>query len=273
MHGGADARHAASRPWWSTTAREYAGWQSQAHAASLQDAVETRDWHSSPARPSPRSAPGAPMPAFTRSAKSSTSTPRRAHARAPGCSDRTPAAARDRAAVGGRGRPGISCAAHRSAPRLSVLHFELERAPGAAQACAAPGFPVRSTPRRCIAAAQALLGEHDFSAFRSVECQSKTQRAARRAHRGAARRRLRVDGDHGERLPAPHGAQHRRNAARGAARGGPVSAPWRAFLRAASGAWRAPPRRPPGLYLWRVEYPPIHGIPAPRGRGFVRLAA
>ena len=35
-------------------------------------------------------------------------------------------------------------------------------------------------------AAQALLGEHDFSAFRSVECQSKTTEAC--GERGSATR-------------------------------------------------------------------------------------
>ena len=41
------------------------------------------------------------------------------------------------------------------------------------------------------------------------------------------------------------------------------------ILRAASGAWRAPPRRPSGLYLWRVEYPAAYGIPAPARPGLL----
>jgi hypothetical protein len=60
-------------------------------------------------------------------------------------------------------------------------------------------------------AAALFVGEHDFSAFRSSECQAKTPvrtctrstSSARRAHR---LRRPR------QRLPAPHGAQHRRHA-------------------------------------------------------------
>ena len=83
----------------------------------------------------------------------------------------------------------------------------------------------------------------------------------------AARRRLRLDRDHRERLPASHGAQHRRHPARGAAAADPAAAMARCW-RAASGAWRARPHRPAGLYLWRVEYAPHHGIPVPDVRPF-----
>jgi len=114
------------------------------------------------------------------------------------------------------------------------------------------------------AAAQALLGEHDFSAFRSIECQSKS--SVRRIERVAVQRtgdciRLEIVANaylhhmvrnivgtlldvHGE--PDPSGAMAR------------------ILL---SGERRLAGATAPaaGLYLWRVEYPAAYGIPAPQG--------
>lgn len=115
------------------------------------------------------------------------------------------------------------------------------------------------------AAAQTLLGEHDFSAFRSVECQSKSP--TRRIERISVERDregvcieisanaylhhmvrnivgtlLEVQGD-GD----PPGVMRRILASRD---------------RRLAGA-TAPAA---GLYLWRVEYPPAHAIPAPAER-------
>jgi tRNA pseudouridine38-40 synthase len=114
------------------------------------------------------------------------------------------------------------------------------------------------------AAAQALLGEHDFSAFRSVECQSKT--GVRRIERVVVQRTgdcvrleivanaylqhmvrnivgtlLEVQGE-----PDPSGAMSRIL----------VSGERRLAGATAPAA---------GLYLWRVEYPAAYGIPAPQG--------
>ncbi len=65
---------------------------------------------------------------------------------------------------------------------------------------------------RMHAAAQVLVGEHDFSAFRAIECQAKSP--VRRIERLTVTRGERVGdaGDHRQRLPAPHGAQYRRAA-------------------------------------------------------------
>ncbi len=64
-------------------------------------------------------------------------------------------------------------------------------------------------------AAQALVGEHDFTSFRAVECQSTTRRAPRGRDLGAGRRPAGRDRGQRQRLPAPHGAQHRGHAAHG----------------------------------------------------------
>jgi tRNA pseudouridine38-40 synthase len=112
------------------------------------------------------------------------------------------------------------------------------------------------------AAAQTLIGEHDFCAFRSVECQSKT--TVRRVERIEVRRA----GDYvwleitanaylhhmvrnivGTLLDVQREAQPAAAMARVLEQGD----------RRLAGA-TAPAA---GLYLWRVEYPPVYGIPAP----------
>lgn len=111
-------------------------------------------------------------------------------------------------------------------------------------------------------AAQALIGEHDFSAFRSIECQSKTP------VRKIERIEVQSTGDtvwleieanaylhhmvrnivgtllDVQREPDPAAAMARILAG-GERRQAGVTAP------------------AAGLYLWRVEYPAVFGIPAP----------
>ena len=112
------------------------------------------------------------------------------------------------------------------------------------------------------AAAQALIGEHDFSAFRSVECQSKT--TVRRVERIEVRRQ----GDTVWLEIAANAYLHhmvrnivgtllavQREAEPAAAMAAVLASGNRRFAGATAPA--------AGLYLWRVEYPPVYGIPAP----------
>jgi tRNA pseudouridine38-40 synthase len=111
-------------------------------------------------------------------------------------------------------------------------------------------------------AGQALVGEHDFSAFRSIECQSKTP--VRRVEAVRVQR----EGDFvwleiranaylhhmvrnivGTLLDVQRGA-HPRAAMEQVLEGGD-----RRYAGATAPA--------SGLYLWRVEYPPVFGIPTP----------
>ena len=115
------------------------------------------------------------------------------------------------------------------------------------------------------AAAQVLIGEHDFSAFRSIECQSKTP--VRRVRRIDVRRAgdtvwMEIEANaylhHMVRnivgtlldvqaAPDPVGAM-RRILGGGERRHAGMTAP------------------ATGLYLWQVDYPATYGIPAPSGR-------
>jgi tRNA pseudouridine38-40 synthase len=112
------------------------------------------------------------------------------------------------------------------------------------------------------AAAQSLIGEHDFSAFRSIECQSKTP----------VRRVERIDvcraGDYLWVEVAANAYLHHmvRNIVGTLMAVQGESDPAAAMQRVLAGGERrfagatAPAA---GLYLWRVEYPAIHGIPVP----------
>ena len=111
-------------------------------------------------------------------------------------------------------------------------------------------------------AAQALIGEHDFSAFRSIECQSKTP--VRKVERIEVQRTgdivwMEIEANaylhhmvrnivgtllDVQREPDPAAAMARILAG-GERRKAGVTAP------------------AAGLYLWRVEYPAVFGIPAP----------
>jgi len=112
------------------------------------------------------------------------------------------------------------------------------------------------------AAAQALIGEHDFSAFRSMECQSKT--TVRRVERIEVRR----EGDYLWLEIAANAYLHRmvRNIVGTLLDVQREPEPAAAMARVLAGGNRrfagatAPAA---GLYLWRVEYPPAYAIPAP----------
>jgi tRNA pseudouridine38-40 synthase len=114
-------------------------------------------------------------------------------------------------------------------------------------------------------AAQALLGEHDFSAFRSVECQSQT--TIRRVDAIEVSR----EGDYVWVQISANAYLHHmvRNIVGTLMDVQCESDPGSAMARVLAGADRryagatAPAA---GLYLWRVEYPQDFGIPAPPGQ-------
>jgi tRNA pseudouridine38-40 synthase len=114
------------------------------------------------------------------------------------------------------------------------------------------------------AAAQVLVGEHDFSAFRSIECQSKTPvRKIRRIDVQRSGDTVWLE------IEANAYLHHMVRNIVGTlldVQSGPD--PANAMARILAGGRRreagitAPAA---GLYLWRVEYPADYGIPAPGG--------
>jgi len=112
------------------------------------------------------------------------------------------------------------------------------------------------------AAAQALIGEHDFSAFRSVHCQSKS--TVRNVHQLEVRR----EGDYVWLEIAANAYLHHmvRNIVGTLLEVQAETDPALAMARVlASGNRRFAGATAPaaGLYLWRVDYPPAYGIPTP----------
>ena len=111
------------------------------------------------------------------------------------------------------------------------------------------------------AAAQALIGEHDFSAFRSKECQSKSP--VRRMERIEVRR----EGDYLWLEVTANAYLHHmvRNIVGTLIEVQTAADPAAAMAQVLAGGNRrfagatAPSN---GLYLWRVEYPAVYGIPA-----------
>jgi tRNA pseudouridine38-40 synthase len=110
-------------------------------------------------------------------------------------------------------------------------------------------------------AAQVLIGEHDFSAFRSVQCQSKTP--VRKVHSIDVTR----EGDYVWLQISANAYLHHmvRNIV------GTLlvvqnqpdpAAAMREVLRGADRRHAGATAPAAGLYLWRVEYPPLFAIPA-----------
>ncbi len=70
--------------------------------------------------------------------------------------------------------PLIPCPPYGAGPQLSLLHAASRDAARDPARSRLLDRVRRSTSRRCTRRAQALVGEHDFTSFRAVECQSTT---------------------------------------------------------------------------------------------------
>ena len=254
----------------------YSGWQSQPGGRTVQD--QRRAPRSAPfadRADRDRSAPGAPTPACTRSTRSSTSTPTSSAPPTPGCAAPTATC-----------RPTSPCSGAASCP--TTFHSRAS-ARGRRYAYLLLESPVRpaleSRPRRLdlppprrrrdAARPRALLSAaHDFSAFRSAECQApspvKTLRALAIERRGAYWR-FDFDADAflhhmirniiGCLVAVGSGARAPALARRGAGGARPL-------------ARRARPSPPDGLYFVGPYYDAVHAHPrANRGDGLAALSA
>jgi tRNA pseudouridine38-40 synthase len=238
---------------------DYAGWQSQIHAASVQDAVQA----------AVSFVAGHPVVVI--------------------CAGRTDAGVHSLGQV-----IHFDTVAQRT-PRAWVLGANTKLAPSIALQWAAevtPGFHARHKAVRRVyryailnrsersalqrtraawihrpldaaamhAGAQALVGEHDFSAFRSIECQSKT------TIRKVDSIQVSREGDYLWLEIVANAYLHHmvRNIVGTLIDAQREAAPLEAIRKVLEGGDRrfagatAPAA---GLYLWRVEYPAVYGIP------------
>ncbi len=243
---------------------DYAGWQSQIHSASVQDAVEAALGFVA----------GEPITAICAGRTDSG-----VHAVGQVIHFDTTAIRTPRAWVLGvntRLAPAIALqwadevptgfhARHAALRRLYRYYILNRSARSALQRSRAAWIhrPLDATAMQ--GAAQVLIGEHDFSAFRSIECQSKTP--VRHIRRIDVAR----DGDVVWLEIEANAYLHHmvRNIVGTLLDVQGAADPAQMMRRILHGGERrhagvtAPPS---GLCLWRVDYPPVYGIPAPSGR-------
>jgi tRNA pseudouridine38-40 synthase len=250
---------------------EYAGWQSQEHSASIQDAVQAAisflEGEPVVAICAGRTDSG--VHAIGQVIHFDTNAVRTPRAWVLGANTKlSPAIALQWA-----GEVTLGFHARHKAIRRIYRYCILNRSARSALQRARTAWVHRPLDAAAMhTAAQALIGEHDFSAFRSVECQSKT--TVRRVERIEVRR----EGDYLWLEIAANAYLHhmvrnivgtlldvQRGPDPAAAMAGVLAGGDRRFAGATAPA--------AGLYLWRVEYPPNHGIPAPpaAAKGLIAL--
>jgi tRNA pseudouridine38-40 synthase len=242
----------------------YAGWQSQAHAKSLQAAVEA----------ALAFVAGAPVAAVCAGR-----TDAGVHALGQVIHFDTAARRTPRAWVLGantRLPPDISLqwagevaadfhARHTALRRIYRYHI-LNRSARSALGAGRTAWVHRPLDVDAMrVAAQVLLGEHDFSAFRSVECQSKSK--MRRVERIS----VEEDGDClcieiSANAYLHHMVRNIVGTLLEVQSGSDPRCAMKRILESRDRRLAGATAPAAGLYLWRVEYPPAHAIPAPAGR-------
>jgi len=240
---------------------DFAGWQSQAHAASVQDAVEGAvgfvAGHRLVAICAGRTDAG--VHATGQVIHFDTTAVRSARAWVLGANTKLPPSI----ALQWAGEvSGGFHARHSAARRIYRYYIHNGSARSALQRMRTAWIHRPLDVGAMQSAAQALIGEHDFSAFRSVECQSKTP--VRRVDRIQVER---VGDTVWLEMEANAYLHHMvRNIVgtlldvqRNADPAGDMAGILAGADRRAAGM-TAPAA---GLYLWRVNYPAAYGIPAP----------
>jgi tRNA pseudouridine38-40 synthase len=240
---------------------EYAGWQSQEHSASIQDAVQTAlsfvAGHPIAAICAGRTDSG--VHATGQVIHFDTDALRTPRAWVLGANTKLPPAI----ALQWAGEVTFGFHARHRATRRIYRYFILNRSVRSALQRTRAAWIHRPLDAPAMhAAAQALIGEHDFSAFRSVECQSKT--TVRRVERITVLRDadtvwLEISANaylhHMVRNIVGTLIAVQREADPAAAMARVLEEGNRRFAGATAPA--------AGLYLWRVEYPPAFAIPWP----------
>jgi tRNA pseudouridine38-40 synthase len=243
---------------------DFAGWQSQAHAASIQEAVEGAigfvAGHPVAAVCAGRTDGG--VHAVAQVIHFDTSVARTPRAWVLGANTRLPPSIALQWAVEVDG----AFHARHSAIRRTYRYCILNRSARSALQRQRSAWIHRPLDAEAMhGAAQALVGEHDFSAFRSVECQSKTpvRRVERiRVYREADYVWLEITANaylhHMVRNIVGTLLEAQSAADPAAAVAGVLAGRERRLAGATAPA--------AGLYLWRVEYPAAFRIPMWEGR-------
>lgn len=243
---------------------DFAGWQSQSHSASVQDAVEAAisfvAGHATRTVCAGRTDSG--VHAAGQVVHFDTRAVRTPRAWVLGANTRLPPSI----ALQWAGEVPAGFHARHAAIRRIYRYYILNRSARSALQRSRTAWIHRPLDAGAMhAAAQILIGEHDFSAFRSIECQSKTP--VRRIRRIDVQR----SGDTVWLEIEANAYLHHmvRNIVGTLIDVQRKSDPAAAMTRILANADRrhagvtAPAA---GLYLWRVEYPAVYGIPAPSGR-------
>jgi tRNA pseudouridine38-40 synthase len=238
---------------------DFAGWQSQTHSASIQDAVQEAigfvAGHPVAAVCAGRTDGG--VHAVAQVIHFDTSAARTPRAWVLGSNTRLPPSIALQWAVEVDG----AFHARHSAIRRTYRYYIMNRSARPALQRMRTAWVHRPLDAEAMhRGAQTLLGEHDFSAFRSVECQSKTPiRRLERVH-------VQRDGDCvWLEITANAYLHHMVRNIVGTLLEVQTAADPAAAMAAvlASGERRLAGATAPaaGLYLWRVEYPPAFRIP------------
>jgi tRNA pseudouridine38-40 synthase len=241
---------------------DYAGWQSQTHSVSIQDAVQT----------ALSFVAGHPVIAIC-AGRTDTGV----HAVGQVIHFDTHAARTPRAWVLGANTklaPTVALqwagevtsgfhARHRASRRIYRYAILNRSARSALQRTRAAWIHRPLDAAAMHAAAQALIGEHDFSAFRSVQCQSKT--TVRRVDAIDVSR----EGDYiwlqiTANAYLHHMVRNIVGTLLDAQRESDPAAAMTQVLTRADRRYAGATAPAAGLYLWRVDYPQIYGIPAPK---------
>ncbi len=243
---------------------DFAGWQSQTHSASVQDAVESAISFvaGQPLIAICAGRTDAGVHALGQVVHFDTTAIRTPRAWVLGVNTRLPPSI----ALQWAGEVSLGFHARHVAVRRIYRYYILNRSARSALQRTRTAWIHRPLDADAMhGAAQVLIGEHDFSAFRSIECQSKTP----------VRRVLRIDvrrqGDTVWLEIEANAYLHHmvRNIVGTLIEVQAAADPAGVLGRILAGGERhragmtAPAA---GLYLWWVEYPAVYGIPAPSGR-------